>query len=858
MDKAEQEINVLSSSLVVPLLDNCSLATPPVIRNEDIIAESDDHSTEDEHSMSPAPEDLQELYGANQETVLPGYIVSHPDDNHMSTAPEDSQVQDTHYSSSSTPASQIPMSHPLPSSLLPAQSRPTSIPIQFTYPTQSSIEIKVPANWLVTTTAKSTVYICMKQFTSHEPAVMKSLTINKDRSWRFTAMGNEVDLQHLYPTILRDTSMANNLLQYVDKLGLCIGNPRDEFIEAAEDRPRQLTNGAIYHQIVEDEFGDRQVKTIRCNQCHIIITDGFRCLPCKEYADSLRKMVTRNVKQKEEFESRTRADSKTPLNSLNSKELLTRARSLSKAVKNQKQKANRLLERKLHDVVENDSIDVGDSEVSEGLHEVMKEETDKIVKEFEPGSFGHLFWQQQTKALQTENPKGHRWHPMVIKWCLNLRMASRKAYQNVTGVLKLPNESTLRSYIHWTRPTSGFTVDAVKQLLSQLKINEREEYQKYVIIVHDEMKIQTDLVYSKSSGTLIGFTDLGNFQNMLQEFENEIQQESAPERNLAKYILVFQVRGLFWNFQYPLAHFPTASTKGHEIFSLFWRAVEILELAGLKVVGVTCDGAATNRRFLDMHGNSTASDPVYRAPNPYASDHPRDIFLMNDPPHLIKCVRNAWASKKRMLWNNGNISWKMVEDLYYNDVEAGGLYLNKKLSYEHIDLTSYSKMKVGLAAEVISRTVANALSVFYASSAATTVEFVETFDRFFDLLNVRSRDEATRKRKPELAAYSSDTDWRLKWLTGDFITFLDDWEKAVKDRPGEYTTTQRNKMLIPTETTIGLRRTAKAFVAMAEFLLPDPKVQFILSEKINQDKLENFFATFVKRKVEMRPRQLPK
>ena len=46
--------------------------------------------------------------------------------------------------------------------------------------------------------------------------------------------------------------------------------------------------------------------------------------------------------------------------------------------------------------------------------------------------------------------------------------------------------------------------------------------------------------------------------------------------------------------------------------------------------------------------------------------------------------------------------WKQLEDLYYSDTEKGegGLYLTK-LTYEHISLTSYSKMKVGLAAEVI-------------------------------------------------------------------------------------------------------------------------------------------------------------
>lgn len=43
-----------------------------------------------------------------------------------------------------------------------------------------------------------------------------------------------------------------------------------------------------------------------------------------------------------------------------------------------------------------------------------------------------------------------------------------------------------------------------------------------------------------------------------------------------------------------------------------------------------------------------------------------------------------------------------------------------------------------------------------------TARFVKYFDRFFDMLNVRSIDESFFQRKPDLAPYRTTTDSRLK------------------------------------------------------------------------------------------------
>ena len=68
-------------------------------------------------------------------------------------------------------------------------------------------------------------------------------------------------------------------------------------------------------------------------------------------------------------------------------------------------------------------------------------------------------------------------------------------------------------------------------------------------------------------------------------------------------------------------------------------------------------------------------------------------------------------------------------------------------------------MRVNLAAQVLSASVAEVLKEFGPPEAAETAKLCE-MDAFFDCLNVRSTTEYQKKRKPFLAPYRSDDDER--------------------------------------------------------------------------------------------------
>ncbi len=145
---------------------------------------------------------------------------------------------------------------------------------------------------------------------------------------------------------------------------------------------------------------------------------------------------------------------------------------------------------------------------------------------------------------------------------------------------------------------------------------------------------------------MVGFTDIGDINNHLLSFENSLEAAEA-EVPIADSMLVMMVKGLFSRLQFPYVQFPCNELSGEQMYDPFWEAVERLERCGFRVMALVCDGLAANRRLFRLH--SQTDSLVYKVPNPYATDD-RQLYFLSDPPHLVKTVRNAWASSKRTLW----------------------------------------------------------------------------------------------------------------------------------------------------------------------------------------------------------------
>jgi len=133
-----------------------------------------------------------------------------------------------------------------------------------------------------------------------------------------------------------------------------------------------------------------------------------------------------------------------------------------------------------------------DTDLQSDLLQIMNENTDAVRKAYTEGSFTRFLWDKQLKATSAKDSCQVRWHPVLIKWCLNLKLLSSSAYHalRTSGFLRLPSERTLRDYVHYFSSKPGFQSEVHQQLLEEANLTSLPESRRYVSLILDEMKIK--------------------------------------------------------------------------------------------------------------------------------------------------------------------------------------------------------------------------------------------------------------------------------------------------------------------------------------------------------------------------------
>ena len=76
----------------------------------------------------------------------------------------------------------------------------------------------------------------------------------------------------------------------------------------------------------------------------------------------------------------------------------------------------------------------------------------------------------------------------------------------------------------YLKACTGFSHDVDNHVMSGSEVVESEDWQRHVVLILDEMHIREDLVYDKHIGALIGFTNLGDINHHLQQFQQSLQK----------------------------------------------------------------------------------------------------------------------------------------------------------------------------------------------------------------------------------------------------------------------------------------------------------------------------------------------
>ena len=92
--------------------------------------------------------------------------------------------------------------------------------------------------------------------------------------------------------------------------------------------------------------------------------------------------------------------------------------------------------------------------------------------------------------------------------------------------------------------STGYNYDVIKKFIDDIKLSTLSEHDKNVSLLLDEMKMKSGLVFSQSTRRLVGFTDLGDVNNELDDFNRFIKQ-GCGEQDLATHVLTLMAHGLF-------------------------------------------------------------------------------------------------------------------------------------------------------------------------------------------------------------------------------------------------------------------------------------------------------------------------
>ena len=278
-----------------------------------------------------------------------------------------------------------------------------------------------------------------------------SLTVKADLSWSLYVNGQEVLPSNCtalvsFPSVLDHTSLSK-LLTMLDKLQVCPGHPDTHFVRMLRAKKGKVISPdgkvvCFVHSTPVEFNGEVYQETLRLTECELL-SSFTKCSVCKSYRGTLRSMYHR---WSNKLQVSSDSSSYTNERYLNTPEKKMKMCRLKKKARTAVQVISKLRE-KVSYLTRNHG-EVLDKNMETDLLAIMRENAEKVKSTYAEGTFARLFWDEQFKAASLNDKRQIRWHPVIIKWCLNLKLLSSSAYHAMrsSGFMTLPSERTLRDY----------------------------------------------------------------------------------------------------------------------------------------------------------------------------------------------------------------------------------------------------------------------------------------------------------------------------------------------------------------------------------------------------------------------------
>lgn len=402
---------------------------------------------------------------------------------------------------------------------------------------------------------------------------------------------------------------------------------------------------------------------------------------------------------------------------------------------------------------------------------------------------------------------------------ITLHFLSPKAYSYVRKTFDsaLPHPRTLSRWYSSVKGDPGFSEEV---LIALKDYSSKAERPPICALIIDGMAIKKHLQWDGKR--FHGTVNVGS----------AIDDDSAI---LATEALVFHLVFVNSSWKIPVGYFFIAGLNSEQITGLVKQCLTLIHDTGVTVASLTCDGTSCHISMANKLGCSLNPENLLTTfPHPLTK---MPVHFFFDPSHMLKLVRNTIGEYKVLIdKDNNSIEWKYIEMLHEIQVKEE-LRLGNRLTKDHIQYHK-QKMKVKLAAQVLSNSVADSLQYLNVNhvkgfeSCQPTIQFLKIFNNLFDVLN--SRNITNKGTKKALCPGMIDMQSKILTDAKDYITNL-------KDKSGEQILKSRRRTGF-----LGFLVCIQSALSMYREYVQDsskgPLLKYLPLYKISQDHLERLFG----------------
>ena len=397
---------------------------------------------------------------------------------------------------------------------------------------------------------------------------------------------------------------------------------------------------------------------------------------------------------------------------------------------------------------------------------------------------------------------------------------SRTLYDSLREVLKLPAISTLRQITRKSKNTSDIK-------LYSAFFDQREERERAVIAIIDEIYVKADI--SNSGGVLYGFAE-----------DNEEKEATT--------VLCIMIKCLFGGKKFVARLVPCSNLTSGFQFEVTSSVLLTLGECGATVIAIINDNNKVNQAFFNLFEPLDPQKPwIVRS----LSNPSQQMFLMYDPVHIIKNLRNNWITERTRtlcfpvidyfasnVFQSRYACWKHLQDLYQHEsMQPTKL---SRLTKASIEPSNIEKQKVSLALNVFSDETCSALKFSSVSTdqTKTTALFIEQVLKLWKLLNCKSPVASKRLNDVDRQVIRDTEEGRRP------INTLYNWIYVARMM---YPHERARNMTLTRETSSALEWTCSCLIDLALYLLRTEekwKHDWVALGFFQQDDIERHFGHF--------------